>query len=220
MIRDYLASDGYYHLINHGIHETPLFRDNIDRNRFLFSLLYFQSAKVALNDVSQQANLFRRKSISEELRCKVVSTRDIELICFALMDNHFHICVKQITDGGISKYMQRISNSYTKYFNTRYDRRGHLFQGPYHLIPVKDNNQLLYLSAYIHKNPVALPGVRGREELYTWSSYPDYVSSNRWGDLLLQGVLLDQFENPGDYLSFVKDSSAKELELESEHFIK
>ena len=68
------------------------------------------------------------------------------------MPNHFHLIVKEVKEGGISAYMQRVLNAYTKYYNAKHDTSGHLFQGPFRAIHIADNDQLLYVSAYIHLN--------------------------------------------------------------------
>ena len=88
---------------------------------------------------------------------------------------------------------------------------GHLFQGPYGAVHVEDNDQLLHLSAYVHKNPTALAGWRKESEKYPWSSFTDYVHKNRWGKLLDPAVILGQFGNKDEYFKFVRTSSAKEL---------
>src|SRR5207237_1342011 len=105
--------------------------------------------------------------------------------------------------------MQRVLNGYTKYFNTKYEKSGHHFQGPYKAVHVSSNDQLLYLSTYIHRNPRELPQWRGREHLYPWSSYQDTVTENRWGKLLTPEILLEQFDSKEDYSNFINTSTAK-----------
>ena len=112
--------------------------------------------------------------------------------------------------------MQRVSVAYAKYFNQKYQTPGHVFQGPFKAIHIKDNRQLMYLSAYIHRNPRELRTWKDNEEHYPWSSLTDYVNENRWGGLLASEIILDQFEgtSKSNYASFVKTSSAKVLEQE------
>ena len=75
---------------------------------------------------------------------------------------------------------------------------------------MESNRQLLYLSAYIHRNPREIKGWTNKEHEYTWSSYQDYIEENRWGELLKQDILKDQFSNPKEYRQFVETSQAKE----------
>ena len=145
---------------------------------------------------------------------QIIKERFVELTGFALMPNHFHLIVKETKEGGMGKYMHRVLNSYTKYFNTRYSISGHLFEGPYKAVHVEDNEQLLYLSAYIHLNPKELNEWEKKEDSLTWSSYQDYVKENRWGEILKTQIIIEQFKDKKEYRSFVQTSGAKELKKE------
>lgn len=145
----------------------------------------------------------------KEMINDIISTRYVKLECFTLMPNHFHLLVHEIKEGGIAKYMQRVLNAYTKYFNTKYERSGHLFQGSYKAVHIKNNNQLLYLSTYIHRNSRELLGWKGKEHFYPWSSYQDFIGSNRWGELLKHDLITEQFRNGKDYHRFTSASMAK-----------
>lgn len=125
------------------------------------------------------------------------------------MPNHFHLLIRQKADAGIAKYLQRVLNSYTKYFNTKYQRNGHLFQGPYKVVHIANNDQLLYTSAYVHRNPVEIKNWQNRENQYPWSSYRDYLNTNQWGVLLDQKIIKEQFADGKDYEQWVKSSGAK-----------
>ncbi len=125
------------------------------------------------------------------------------------MPNHFHILMREIKTGGISKYMERIQKAYTKYFNAKYEKTGHLFQGPFQIVHIKNNDQLLYLSSYIHRNPREIKEWEDKEHQYPWSSYQDYIKENRWEKLLKTDIISGQFSSPEDYKNFVDSSVAK-----------
>jgi putative transposase len=148
-------------------------------------------------------------NISKETLERIVTTRRVELNMFAIMPNHFHLLVQEKKERGISWYLQRIQNCYAKYFNAKYKKRGHLFQGYFRAVPVATDEQLLYLSAYIHRNPRDLQSWRNREFEYPWSSYQDCVGQNRWGQLLVPSIVLDQFSSGASYREFVDTSTAK-----------
>ena len=65
------------------------------------------------------------------------------------MTNHIHLLLKEIREGGISAFMQKVGQSMTNHFNEKYDQRGSLFQGPYRARTVQDDEYLRYVSAYI-----------------------------------------------------------------------
>ena len=112
--------------------------------------------------------------------------------------------------------MQRLLTGYAKYFNTKYKRTGHVFEGPFRAVHVKGNEQLLYLSAYVHRNPSEISAWEGKELLYPWSSYQDYVRRNRWRDLLVPNIVIDQFSTTFKYQKFVEQSGAKQKILQTD----
>ncbi|MFZ5352133.1 MAG: transposase [Bacillota bacterium] len=87
---------------------------------------------------------------------------------YVLMDNHYHILI-QTMDKKLQEIMHQINNKYSKYFNHKYERVGHVFQGRYKAVRVQDERYLLKLVRYIHQNPVRA-GMVSRAELYRWSS--------------------------------------------------
>ena len=151
-------------------------------------------------------------NIKNEIIQKILQTRSVELVSFALMPNHFHLLLREQSENGISRYMQRVLDAYTKYFNTKYNKSGHLFQGPFQAVYVATNEQLLHLSAYIHRNPTELSAWTAKEYLYPWSSFQDYCGKNRWPQLLRTDRILEQFSNSDEYKNFVDTSAIKEKE--------
>ncbi|OGI71537.1 hypothetical protein A3B84_00955 [Candidatus Nomurabacteria bacterium RIFCSPHIGHO2_02_FULL_35_13] len=195
------------------MNKQKIFLDESDYIRFLFCLLYFQS-NTTFNNLGFYTSYFRKNkkfNLSSNTLSKIISNRSVELINFCLMSNHFHITIFETNKKGIAMYMQRVLNSYTKYFNAKYKRTGHLFQGPYQAVHVEDNEQLLHLSAYIHKNPKEIKNVNNKKLIkYPWSSFQDYILENRWPEFLKPNIILEQFNNKAKYVDFVNTSLAKE----------
>lgn len=211
-----IAPDEYYHIFNRGMSKQKIFLDKRDYVRFLFLILHFQSPITFIN-IGRPTKHFVKHSVfnidKEEIR-EVVQNRFVELAGFCLMPNHFHVIIKESQESGIACYMQRVLNSYTKYFNTKYKKSGHLFQGPYKAVHVEKNYQLLYLSTYIHKNPQELPEWKNEVDHYPWSSYQDYTTKNRWGDLIKHDIITEQFDTKDNYQKFLETSVAKTFEKE------
>jgi len=90
------------------------------------------------------------------------------------MPNHFHFLIRQSKENGISKFMSLISNSYTKYFNTKYKRVGPLLQGTFKAVLIESDELLVHVSRYIHLNPIISGLVKDLED-YRWSSYLEYI---------------------------------------------
>lgn len=95
-------------------------------------------------------------------------TMRYKLIGYVLMDNHYHLLI-QTMDIKLQKIMHQVNNKYSKYFNAIYERCGHVFQGRYKASPIRDEQYLIKVLAYIHQNPVKA-GICKRVEDYKWSS--------------------------------------------------
>lgn len=203
----------FYHVLNRGNEKQKIFRDFGDRRRFLLSLFLSHTKHTFdhIDRLSRELDVSSRRAFSDEsVLPQVKKARLVHLVAFSLMDNHFHLLIEEKTKVGVTKLMQRLQNSYTKYFNTKYDRVGHLFQGAYKIVPVKSNEQLIYLSTYIHRNPCELSGWTGKEHLYPWSSCRDYLDGTDWQGLLENKIILDQLEGGLTYREVLHNSAAKE----------
>jgi putative transposase len=93
---------------------------------------------------------------------------------YCLMNNHVHLLVQE-NENTISRTMSRIGTSYAKFFNEKYNRSGHVFQGRYRSECVEDDNYLMTVLRYIHNNPMKAGLVR-EPEAYRWSSIHAYTS--------------------------------------------
>ena len=207
--RETISIGEYYHIYN---------RENYKQNLFL--VLYLQSP-INFENIGRHISYFvqhRRFNIPRDTKENILKNRNVELINFCLMPNHFHATIKEITEGGISKYLQRVQIAYTKYLNIKHKKSGHIFQGSFRSVHIKDNEQLLHLSSYIHRNPREMSEWRNKEDQYFWSSYQDYIKENRWGELLKREIILDQFSNKKEYQDFIETSGTKLL-LDENHLI-
>ena len=219
MRKTIFAEGEYYHIFNRGSKKQLLFLDTRDYIRFLFLILHTQSPIVFTN-LGRQVNHYLAHNsfhISKKERGDIISSREVTLHAFCLMPNHFHLILSGQSPESIPRFLHRIQTGYGMYFNTRYHMSGHVFQGAFRSVHIENNEQLLYLSAYIHKNPLKLLQKKKNKDLreYPWSSYRDFVQESRWGQLLIPDLIRDQFLSPQEYEEFIKTSPAKEL-LEAE----
>jgi len=206
------APGEHYHLCVRGNNKQDIFRNDSDRARMLFLITHLQSPE-SIPNISRAVEEYKSRDLygtDSELLSQIIDTRYVALEAFSFMTNHLHLAVCEVEESGVTRYMQRVLNAYAKYSNTKYETVGHLFQGPYRAVHIEDNDQLLYLSTYIHRNPRELPGVADNEHQYEWSSYRDYLGPNRFGKLLDSSLVLDQFETVHDYRAFVDSSIAKD----------
>lgn len=206
------APGEHYHICVRGNNKQPIFHSKSDYVRFLFLTTHLQSPENIDNTHRIITEYLKTDlwKIEGELRDRIIKTRYVALEAFAFMGNHAHLAVREEQERGITRYMQRILNAYAKYFNTKYETVGHLFQGPFRAVHIANNDQLLYLSTYIHRNPRELRGMQGKEHQYQWSSYQDYIGKNRFGELLDTSLVAEQFSSSEEYKKFVDESVAKE----------
>ncbi|HAM33245.1 MAG TPA: hypothetical protein DDX05_06015 [Deltaproteobacteria bacterium] len=91
---------------------------------------------------------------------------------WALMPNHFHLLLHS-DEGRLISFMQCLLTGYSKYFNERHGRVGHLFQNRY-MSPVVDKAKYFRdVVRYIHRNPLRSEFVRSTVELeeYPWTGH-------------------------------------------------
>lgn len=202
-----LITNQVYHVINRGVASQPIFLDQRDYLRTIEIILYYQNQKVPL-----RYSFFRRLPVKQrmEILDNLKRRADflIEIIAYCLMPNHFHLLLKQIKDGGISTFMSNLSNSYTRYFNTKQKRIGPLLQGKFKAVRVETDEQLLHLSRYIHLNPYSSYVIKSLKKLesYPYSSLPEYLSLTKSKNCHKE-IVLDNFKNPTSYKKFVFDQA-------------
>lgn len=142
---------------------------------------------------------------------------------FVLMGNHYHLLVEtpnpNLVDG-----MRWLQGTYTRRFNIRHKKRGHLFQGRYKALLVDpEADYFQTVSSYIHLNPVRVKGYdfeRSRLAEYRWSSYPSYLHpSSRPGWLVTERTLgnLGWADNPsgrGSYRRYIQKRVSEIAEVD------
>lgn len=147
-----------------------------------------------------------------ELLKKYQQQYGIKLLSYVLLPDHLHLLLEMTGEGEqISGFMHDLNNSYTKYFNGRYERKGHLFQGRFKAAVVEKVSNLTKLTAYMHLNPQRLNLISDAKE-YQYSSYGDYLSPGRKTHFDLElaiNEVLSLLRDRG-YAEFVKEFSREE----------
>src|SRR3989344_1418868 len=116
--------DGCYHVYNRGSEKRSIFQSKRDYKKFLY----------------------RAKENAQKF--------SINILCYCLMPNHFHFLLQQTSEASVASFMNVLQLGHAKFFNTKYERIGPLYQGRFKAKSVMSGEYLLQLSAYIHRNPV------------------------------------------------------------------
>ncbi len=184
-----------YHVYNRGVEKRNTFLREKDYLRFIHDLYEFNDEDA----VSNVLYSFNRKSMEVEPRYIKKRKLLVEILAFVLMPNHYHLLLRQIREGGIISFMQKLGG-YTMYFNKTYERVGPLFQGRFRAVLVETEPHFIYLPFYIHCNPLKIYGgstsidkVIRYLENYRWSSLPDYLGKRNFPSVTSQEFLLEYF---------------------------
>jgi REP element-mobilizing transposase RayT len=170
-------------------------------------------------------NIFKDEKDYEmflELLKKYQEQYEIKVFSYALLPDHLHLLVEMEKEAReeapnksqeISDFMHILNNTYTKYFNSRYDKKGHLFRERFKAVLVEKDTYLLKMTAYIHLNPEKLNLVKDSRG-YPYTSYPAYLDNNyeqeKWLHIK-KGVeeVLRLLQNK-DYVDFVREMTDEE----------
>lgn len=186
----------YYHLYNRGLSKKAIFSTPRTYQRFINTFSYYQ-----IQNPKPKFSLYYPSSLY-----KIDPTKKIvEILCYCLMPNHFHLLVKQVQDNGISEFIRKFIHSYTKYWNTKCENQGPLMSAMCKAVLVESDEQLLHLSRYIHLNPLVSGLVKDLRD-YPWSSYSAFTK-NCSPSTVSQDKILQFFKSTQDYENFISDQA-------------
>ncbi len=139
----------WYHCFNRGVEKRNVFENEYDAARFLLLL------RLANGTDPVRLHALRRIDPSQVIETQC-GDRIVSVGAYCLMPNHFHILVKEVTEGGITTFMKKVSLAYTMYFNSKYERVGNLFLRPFRSRHVGTDRYFQKVLEYIHLNPAEL----------------------------------------------------------------
>ncbi len=206
-----LVTNEFYHVFNRGAARQPIFLSPSDYRQAKLTIDYYRFAHPPIR-------LGRLKELSIQQRNDILLQLhkehdvQVDIISFVLMPNHFHFLLRQIKEKGISTFISKFTNSYTRFLNTKHDSVGPIVQGIFKSVHIETDEQLLHVSRYIHLNPLIGHVVTGKDFLlYSQSSLPDFLQGN--SNMVTLEPVLNQFKSPQAYKAFILDQVdyAKEL---------
>jgi len=147
-----LIQDACYHILNRGNQKRSIFLEETD---------YAECLKI----IQHYKRIFFFK-----------------IFGYCLMPNHIHLIIQPREPQDLAEIMQRLTQVYTAWFNAKYNKCGHLWQGRFKNMIVNKDAYFLNCISYIEANPVRAGIVKSPGE-YSWSSYRSRVFGNKDGIL-------------------------------------
>ncbi len=144
------VSNGVYHVVVRGNNKQKIF---LEKDDYKIYLRYLEECK--------EKHLFK-------------------LFLYVLMPNHVHLLLRtsEEEDLSVSRIMHFLNSRYSKYFNKRHERSGHLLQGRFFSELIEEDAHLVELTRYIHLNPVRA-GLAKNAGDYPFSSFHFYTDKEQ-----------------------------------------
>lgn len=249
--REQFVNGEIYHIIVRRIADNLSFKNIDDYYRGIFSIYEFNNAHPV--EITKRRQVIRafKKRLKKQIKplCEIGGSppssnfpdeRDhlVEVLLFCLMPNHIHLLLRQLKDGGITKFMSKFGTGYANYFKEKYNQKGegYFFRGRFVSIRIETDDQLKIIFVYIHTNPISLIepkwkeiGIKNPDKVikflenkYRWSSYFDYIGKKNFPSVTERDFMLkvmggeqgckDFIENWVKYKGEIKEFSNLVLE--------
>jgi len=174
--KESLINNQYYHIYSRSISRYTILNDASDYERFnlLISLYRHSNFHYSLSQFIRHEDTYRYK-ITDKIEAQ--ENYIVEIVAYCFMPTHIHLILKQVRDGGITKFMARVLNGYSRYFNTKHKRIGPLWSGRFKSVRITDDEQHLHLTRYLHLNPTSA-GLVDMPGDWPNSSYEEFIDTD------------------------------------------
>lgn len=201
---DVFYNGGIYHIYNKTINSRRIFSDEICQE-FINIFCYYRS------ELSSKL----RYSLFKQLPKDIYKSRweeifyhksfMVDILSFCLLPNHYHFLIKQLKEKGVIRFMSNISNSLTRYYNIKNQRKGPLFLPQFRSKKILGQEHLIYVSRYVHTNCYAHGVVKNPEDIfdYPYSSIRSYTSSTNTRKINTDKVIFSFANNLQKYKQFI-----------------
>jgi len=143
-----LINNAYYHIINRGNQKQNIFFDASDYDAYLKIIKHYKK-------------IFYFKVFG-----------------YCLMPNHIHLIIQPKKSQELASIMQRLTQVYTLWFNEKYKKVGHLWQGRFKNMVINKDEYFIDCISYVEANPVKA-GLVATPREYPWSSYRSRLFGNK-----------------------------------------
>jgi putative transposase len=214
--RPQFINNELFHISSRSVGDTVIFKSEDDFYRGIFSIYEFNNSnpveiRLRRQQRRREKNLesletsYGRPTSVASLQSVIRDRRDkfVEILVFSFMPNHFHLILRQLKDNGVVEFMKKANGGFAKYFNEKYNRKGHLFN-KFVAVHIKDDDQLKNAFVYVHTNLISMlepgwkdKGVENPEKVKKFlenskrHSYPDYLGKKKFPSVTERDFLLE-----------------------------
>lgn len=189
----------FVHVFNKSIANFRIFQHSQSCWRFIQALDYYN--KSTLNNINLSVFLRKKPFYYPDL---LIPKNDVKVkfLTYSIMPDHYHLLLKIKNKIGLSKYINDVENSYTRYFNINFNRKGPLWQRSYKYIVVKTDEQLIHVSRYINLNATT-NNLVDKPEDWEFSSYKKMIGDEKYLKEYLKEISINY---PKKYQQFVENN--------------
>ncbi len=201
--------DEHYHIYSRGVDKRKIFLNGDDYRRFIRLMFLCNGEEPVVYRETENQSL-------KEIR---TGKKLIAIGAYCLMPNHFHLLVREITEGGTVRFMSKLLTAYSAYFNKKHARTGALFGSEFKAEHLDTDEYLKYIFAYIHLNPLKLVDSEWRIKRIDWktakqhlakyqfSSYTDYTEEviREYSLVLNKKIFPEYFPQVRDFQPYIRD---------------
>jgi REP element-mobilizing transposase RayT len=204
-----IKEGNYYHIFNRGAGRRNIFRVQQDFTEFIQKYYYYLQPSVQTFSWCLLSNHFHAV-----IR---VRTKDEQASFYEEKSSRFKVGTfhgsldPKIKPYIASRQLSHLMNSYTRYFNKKYDNSGTLIEGPLKRKRIVDQSNFIHLVCYCHRNPIH-HGICKTYTQYKQCSYVDYVTDKKTfveREFVLRGF--------GGKMNFVQAHEEFRLKIDAEN---
>jgi putative transposase len=180
MRRMYPISDcAYHHIYSKSIYKFTIFTCDEEYRRFLTLLEYYQ-----FDGLPRYTHFIKQHQVRtlgfNEAFCQQSQNKAklVQLLSYCLMPTHIHLICQQTYPDGITTFVRRALNAYSRYFNLRHNRRGPLWECRFGNTPIESDEHMQTVLNYLQDNPVKAKLV---EKPSQWPYYKTFSHSRCGG---------------------------------------
>ena len=196
--KDKFIEGEIYHVFNKSISNYGIFKDLNNSQRFLDVFEYYNNSLMT----KSFSQFTKRKKFDYKNIIYPINNSFCKILSYCVMPDHYHFLLKILKDNLFSKFIGNVENSFSRYFNIKFDRKGPLWQSAFKSVEIRSNEQLLHVSRYIHLNPTTNNLVNKPED-WIFSSYKDFIFDEKVLKTYIKEISIDDSKS---YKRFVENN--------------